>query len=50
MLSNLVSKTVAVGQSVVLQVDGCLVEYTAGQTVLMSPWDAIVFVGAGIVT
>jgi hypothetical protein len=49
MYSNLVSKTVVAGQSVILQVDGCLTEFTGGQTVLLAPWDAVVFVAAGIV-
>lgn len=49
MLSNLVSKTVQTGQSLVLQVDGQLVEYLAGAVVLMPAWDAIVFTSVGIV-
>jgi hypothetical protein len=50
MYSNLVSKTVATGQSVIQQIDGCLKEFTAGQTVLLTPWDAVVLVSAGIVS
>ena len=50
MNSDLVSKTVATGQTVILKVDGCLKEYTAGQSVLLTAWDAIVFTAAGIVS
>jgi hypothetical protein len=49
MLSNLISKVVQTGQSVVIQTDGNLIEYLAGQTVLLTPWDAVVFTAAGIV-
>jgi hypothetical protein len=49
MLSNLVSKTVQTGQSVVLQTDGNLIEYLGGQTVLLTAWDAITLTAAGIV-
>lgn len=49
MFSNLVSKTVQTGQAVIQQIDGCLTIFTAGQTVLLTPWDAIVFTAAGIV-
>lgn len=49
MLSDLVSKTVATGQSVVQVVDGKMTEFTGGQTVLLTAWDAVVFTAAGIV-
>ena len=50
MYSNLVSKTVATGQVLIQKIDGCLKEFTGGQTILLTPWDVVVFVAAGIVS
>lgn len=50
MLDNRVSKTVTTGNVIVLQIDGTLKEFTAGQTVLMTAWDAVVYAGAGLVS
>ena len=45
-----VTKTVATGKTVTQVVDGKITVYTAGQTILLSPMDAIVFTAAGLVS
>ncbi len=45
-----VSKTVAAGKTLTQIVDGKITVFTAGQTVLLSPQDAVVFTAQGLVT
>lgn len=45
-----VTKTVATGKTFSQVVDGKYTVYTAGQTVKVSPQDAIIFTAAGLFT
>lgn len=49
-MASAVTKTVATGKTFTQVVDGKITVFTAGQTVKVSPQDAVVFTASGIFT